>query len=485
MNLANLTLTQAVALVKKNELNPADLIKYFYEQITADNARLDKLNAVVYLDIERALLKTKEQEKSAKTSLLAGVPVFIKNNMHIEGLPVNCASQILENYISPYTGGACGNLEKNGGVVMGMANMDEFAMGSSNEFSKFGIVRNPHNRDYIPGGSSGGSAALVGGGLGLAALGSDTGGSIRQPAACCGIVGLKPTYGRVSRYGVVAFGSSFDQIGPMTKTVPDAALLLQAIAGYDSRDSTSSQAPVPDYSKDLNRAIVGKKIAIPKEFFVQKSDSGGGLDEDVANALDRVKNFYREAGCEVKEVSMPYAKYAIDVYYILSSAEASSNLSRFDGIRYGNRNKKAKNHIEVFSSSRSQGFGPEVKRRILIGSHVLSSGYFDAYYLKAQKARKLIQDEYKKVMENHDAILSPVMPGKVFKLGEKISSPVDMYLSDIFTVSTNVVGAPAIALPCGKDLNGLPIGFQLIGDLFNEAGILNLANIYQRENLFG
>lgn len=475
-NLSSLTLTQAVALLKKKEITIKDLVKGYCEVIEKDNARSDKLNAVLYLDPERAI-RDSDADKLKPDSLLAGAPIFIKNNMHLEGFPVGCASHILEGYRSPYTGGACRQLLSNGGVVMGITNMDEFAMGSSNEFSYYGIVRNPHHREYIPGGSSGGSAALIGGGLGLAALGSDTGGSIRQPASCCGIIGLKPTYGRVSRYGLTAFASSFDQIGPMTRTVSDAALLLQAIAGFDEKDSTCSERPVPNYTKGLENNLSGKKIACPKEFFSLKE----GLDSEIKTTLDKVRDFYTQAGCIVEEVSMPLAEYAIAVYYILTSAEASSNLSRFDGIRYGFRSSSAQDHVGVFSQSRSKGFGPEVKRRILTGTHVLSSGYYEAYYGKAQKVRKLIQKEYLNIMAKYDAILTPVMPGKVFKLGEKLNDPISMYFSDIFTVSTNVVGAPAISIPGDWDSQGLPIGFQLVGRLFDEETLLNLSHIYQKE----
>lgn len=480
MNLETITLTEAVRLLKKKEISTKNLIEHYVRKINQDNEREDKINAVVYLDAEKAIALLKQANKDNQDSLLAGAPLFLKNNMHLQGFPVECASKILSGYVSPYTGGLAKRLLDNGGTVMGLANMDEFAMGSSNEYSKYGLVRNPINRDYISGGSSGGSAALVAGGMGLAAFGSDTGGSIRLPAACCGIVGLKPTYGRVSRYGLVAFASSFDQIGPLTQNIEDAALLLQATAGYDAKDSTSSSRAVPDYLSALKKNIKGKKIAIPKEYFIQSNNSTG-LDNEVRESIEKVKDFYQQAGCSLEEVSLPTTEYAISVYYILANAEASSNLSRFDGIRYGVRGE-ADDLNGVYEESREQGFGIEVKRRILIGAHVLSSGYYDAYYLKAQKVRNLIQKEYLKVLSEYDAILTPVMPTKVFKIGEKVEDPISMYLSDVFTVSVNVIGAPAISLPCGKDSQGLPIGFQLIGSLFDEENILNLAQVYQKEN---
>ncbi|MBL8991872.1 MAG: Asp-tRNA(Asn)/Glu-tRNA(Gln) amidotransferase subunit GatA, partial [Spirochaetia bacterium] len=365
------------------------------------------------------------------------------------------------------------------GLIYGRTNMDEFAMGSSNETSAYGPARNPVNRDYIPGGSSGGAAAAVAGGLGLAALGSDTGGSIRQPAACCGVVGLKPTYGRVSRYGLVAFGSSLDQIGPITKTVEDTAILLKSIAGHDKRDSTSSDRAVPDYAKALeapaSSVLKGKRIGLPKEYFTEH------LSPEIQKRLDAVIDFYKKQGAEMVPVSLPTSEYGIGCYYIIATAEASANLARFDGIRYGRRSKNAKDLKEVYFKSRSEGFGLEVKRRILLGTYVLSSGYYDAYYLKAMKVRRVIKNDFDAVLKQVDFILTPMMPDPVFKIGEKSADPIKMYLSDIYTVSLNLAGVPGISVPCGKDSQGMPVGFQLVAGHFEEEKLLQAAHAYDKE----
>jgi aspartyl-tRNA(Asn)/glutamyl-tRNA(Gln) amidotransferase subunit A len=472
LNPEKLTLSAAIQGLKKGEFSAQELTAACIRAVEADNARADKLNAVIALHPEKA---AQILTGLGKDTPLSGVPILIKDNMNVEGLPVTCASRILEGYVSPYTGGAIRRLIGNGGVPFARANMDEFAMGSSTETSYYGITRNPVNREYTPGGSSGGSAAAVAGGQAIAALGSDTGGSIRQPAACCGIVGLKPTYGRVSRHGLVAFGSSLDQIGPLTKTVEDAALLLSAIAGYDPNDSTSVDRPVPDYRAELGASLKGKRIGLPREYF---SD---GVDAGVRKAVEGVIQFYRDQGCEMVELSLPATKYAIGTYYVVATAEASANLARFDGVRYGRRSPGAKDLREVYFKSRSEGFGLEVKRRILLGTYVLSSGYYDAYYLQAMRVRRALKNDFDAAFSKVDLVLTPIMPEPVFKIGARSLDPIKMYLSDIFTVVANLVGVPAISVPCGKDVNGLPIGFQLIGRSFDESGVLGAAHAYDRE----
>ncbi len=475
-----LDLKKFLKLKKESQIDSLSLIQHYINAVESDNERADKINAIVYFSEAKAKEQIKELKDSPdnpnSSRLLSGVPIVLKNNFNIEGFPTQCSSKILEGYISPYNGTVAKKILQQGGVVWGMSNMDEFAMGSSNETSWHGVVRNPINRDYIPGGSSGGSAAAVKAGQALVALGSDTGGSIRQPAACCGIVGLKPTYGRVSRYGLVAFASSFDQIGPLTRTVEDAALLLKVIAGYDEKDNTSVNIAVDDYPNLLGQPIKGKKIALPKEYF---SDQ---VDGEVRQSIKEVISFYEKEGAILEEVSLPHTHHSIGVYYILSTAEASSNLARFDGVRYGLRNQETNNYNDLFLKTRSEGFGREVKRRILMGSYVLSSGYFDAYYLKALKVRNVIKNEYVSLLRKYDAILTPTTPYKIFKIGEKIEDPIAMYLSDLFTVSANVTGIPAISLPCGKDSNAMPISFQLMAAPFKESVILNLAHHYQSRN---
>lgn len=476
LDFSKLTLASALRGLKKKDFSSTEILTYFVKQCEADRSRPDSLNAVIGLHGEAAATAVPSVKPD---SLLAGLPVLIKDNMNMEGLPVTCSSRILEGYVSPYTGGALENLTRHGGLIYGRTNMDEFAMGSSSETSVYGPTRNPVNRDYIPGGSSGGAAAAVAGGLGLAALGSDTGGSIRQPAACCGVVGLKPTYGRVSRYGLVAFGSSLDQIGPIAKTVEDSAILLQAIAGHDHRDSTSSTQKVPDYVKSLEESpkdfLKGKKVGLPKEYFTEH------LAPEIAKRLNEVTEFYKKSGCELVPVSLPSSEYGIGCYYIIATAEASANLARFDGIRYGRRSKNAKDLKEVYFKSRSEGFGLEVKRRILLGTYVLSSGYYEAYYLKAMKVRRVIKNDFDEALKKVDFILTPMMPDPVFKIGEKSADPIKMYLSDIYTVSLNLAGVPGISVPCGLDSRGLPIGFQLVAGHFQEEKLLQAAHAYDRE----
>jgi aspartyl-tRNA(Asn)/glutamyl-tRNA(Gln) amidotransferase subunit A len=406
---------------------------------------------------------------------LDGVPVGFKDVIAVEGQPLTCSSRMLANFISPYDATVTVKLKAAGAIPWGRLNMDEFAMGSSTENSAFGPTANPWDLTRVPGGSSGGSAAAVAAGEVPFALGSDTGGSIRQPAALCGIVGLKPTYGLVSRYGLAAFASSLDQIGTLARTVEDAALLLQTIAGHDARDSTSFRAEIPDYRAELKKRRGPWRLGVPKEFF------GAGLDPEIGATVSKTIEFYRAAGCEIKEVSLPLAaEYAIAVYYLIATAEASSNLARYDGIRYGHRSPAATDAIDIYAKSRAEGFGEEVKRRIILGTHVLSSGYYDAYYLRAQKVRTLIRGEFLRVFQDCDALLSPTTPTAAFKLGEKSSDPLAMYLSDIYTIGVNLAGLPGLSLPCGFTGGGLPIGLQIIGPPFREAELLAIAQAYEQ-----
>ena len=405
---------------------------------------------------------------------LDGLPVGFKDVIAVEGQPLTCSSKMLANFMSPYDATVTQKLKAGGAIPFGRLNMDEFAMGSSTENSAFGPTANPWDLARVPGGSSGGSAAAVAAGELPLTLGSDTGGSIRQPAALCGIVGLKPTYGLVSRYGLAAFASSLDQIGPLARTVEDAALLLGAIAGHDPRDSTSLQAVVPDYRAALTGRKGPWRLGVPKEFF------GAGLDPEIGATVRQAIEFYRKQGCEIREVSLPLAaEYAIAAYYLIATAEASSNLARYDGIRYGHRSAAAQDAIDIYAKSRAEGFGPEVKRRIILGTHVLSSGYYDAYYLRAQKVRTLIRNEFTAVLRDCDALLSPTSPVPAFGLGEKSADPLAMYLTDIYTISVNLAGLPALSIPCGFTHGGLPVGLQLIGRPLQESDLLAIAHAYE------
>ncbi|MSR78167.1 MAG: Asp-tRNA(Asn)/Glu-tRNA(Gln) amidotransferase subunit GatA [Candidatus Omnitrophica bacterium] len=405
---------------------------------------------------------------------LAGLPISIKDNICIDGLETTCASKILKGHIPPYDATVISKLKNAGAVIFGQCNMDEFAFGSSCETSAYGPVRNPWDLERVPGGSSGGSAAAVASGMTLAALGSDTGGSIRQPAAFCGIVGLKPTYGRVSRYGLIAFGSSFDQIGPMTRTVEDAAILMNVLAGHDPKDSTSANVPVPDYTKSLRRDVKGLRIGLPKEFY------GDGIDPEVRASVDQAAKIFEKLGAQIKTVSLPHTPHSVAVYYIVAVAEASSNLGRFDGVEYGLR-VPAQDLKEMYFETRDQGFGQEAKRRILLGTFVLSAGYYDAYYLKGQKVRTLIREDFTNAYKEVDLILSPTAPTPPFKIGEKMNDPLAMYLSDIFTIPANLAGVPAISIPCGFTKSGLPIGLQLMGRAFEEETLFRAAYTFEQE----
>jgi len=453
-------------------------------------AMIDRIDAVdgqvhafLHIDKEDALAQAKASDarraKGESLSPLDGVPVGMKDVIAVKDQPLTAASKILENYRSPYDATVVRKLKDAGAVVAGRLNLDEFAMGSSTENSAYGPTRNPWNLECVPGGSSGGSSAAVAAREVPLTLGSDTGGSIRQPASLCGVVGMKPTYGMVSRYGLAAFASSLDQIGPFSTTVEDAALLLETISGHDSLDSTSYPTEVPCYSAELRSSSEPKVLGLPKEFF------GPGMDDEVRASIEQVIEYYRSIGYKTKEVSLPTTDLSIPVYYVIATAEASSNLARYDGIRYTSRSERAENAIDVYAKSRGEGFGSEVKRRCILGAYALSSGYYDAYYLRAQKARTLIRQDFEKAFAEVDAILTPTSPTPAFKFGEKSDDPISMYLSDVYTISTNLAGLPGISVPCGFSSTGLPIGMQLIGKAFEESSLLQIAHAYDREHLHG
>ncbi len=475
MELYSLTIHELQDKLRAGEVTAADILTSVYQRIDQVEG---KVHAYITLMKEAAQAQAAAADAAIRNGdirALTGIPLALKDIYCVQGFTTTCGSRILHNFVPPYDATVVEKLRAAGAVFTGKANMDEFAMGSSTETSYFGVTRNPWDLTRIPGGSSGGSAAAVAADECIAALGSDTGGSIRQPAALCGIVGLKPTYGLVSRYGLAAYASSLDQIGTMARTVEDAALLLGAIAGHDERDSTSFKADVPDYRAELARSKGRWRLGVPKEFF------GAGLDPEVGAAVKAAIEHYRATGCEIREVSLPLAaEYAIAVYYLIATAEASSNLARYDGVRYGRRSAKAKDAVDLYYQSRAEGFGDEVKRRIILGTHVLSSGYYDAYYLRAQKVRTLIRNEFTAVLRDCDALLSPTSPTAAFKLGEKSSDPLAMYLTDIYTISVNLAGLPGISVPCGFTTGGLPIGLQIIGRPFDEAGLLSIARHYEQ-----
>jgi aspartyl-tRNA(Asn)/glutamyl-tRNA(Gln) amidotransferase subunit A len=437
-----------------------------------------KVQAFVSFDEEDALAQARASDERRRNGKLLGpidgIPVGIKDVLAVSGQPLTCSSRMLAKFVSPYDATVVVNLKKAGAILWGRLNMDEFAMGSSTENSAVHTTSNPWDIERIPGGSSGGSAAAVAAGEAVFSLGSDTGGSIRQPAALCGTVGVKPTYGLVSRYGLVAFASSLDQVGPFARTVEDAALLLQAIAGHDRRDSTSFKTAIPDYRKALSEKKGPWKLGIPREYF------GEGLDPEIEQAVRAAIEFYRQQGCEIVDISLPHTEFAVAVYYIIATAEASSNLARYDGVRYTHRSSEASDAIDLYFKSRAEGFGQEVKRRIILGTYVLSSGYYDAYYLRAQKVRTLIRNDFMRAYEQVDAILTPTSPVPAFKKGEKTGDPLQMYLSDIYTISANLAGIPGISVPCGFTSNRLPIGLQILGKPFEEAELLAIAHAYEQ-----
>ncbi len=470
-----MTIEEIHKLYTSGDAKPSEVVRTSLEKIEADN---DRLNA--YLTVNRdaalqaAVAQDAEIQSALKSKPLAGIPVAVKDNMCTAGVRTTCGSQILGNYVPPYTATAVKKLEDAGAIIVAKTNMDEFAMGSSTENSSFGTVRNPINTDYVPGGSSGGSAVAVAAGHVPVSLGSDTGGSIRQPASFCGIVGLKPTYGRVSRFGLVAYASSLDQIGPFATSVKDAARMLQVISGHDRHDSTSTNVEVTDYLSALTGDIKGVRVGIPPECF------GEGLDADVRTNVEAAINKLKERGAEIVEVHLPHTKYVVGVYYLIATAEASSNLARFDGVRYGLRAEEARSLSEMYRLTRDAGFGAEVKRRIMLGTFALSSGYYDAYYEKAQRVRAMLVNDFAEAFKKCDVIATPTAPTPAFKIGEKSDDPLAMYLGDIFTVTINLAGVPAISIPCGTSSTGLPIGMQLIGNHFDEARLLNAAYAHEQ-----
>lgn len=453
-----------------------DIAETCFQQIDAHDSQI---HAYLSTNRERAMGQASRMDDLAKKGdelpALAGVPVGIKDVLMIEGLQATAGSKILEGYCAPYTATAVQRLESAGAIVLGKLNCDEFAMGSSNENSAYGPVRNPHALDRVPGGSSGGSAAAIAAGMAVGTLGTDTGGSIRQPASFCGVVGILPTYGRVSRYGLIAFASSLDRIGPFTANVRDAATVLGVIAGHDPMDATSSPLPVPDYTANLDKGVAGLRFGVPAEYFAE------GLDAEVRAAVERVIDRLRTAGAVIKPISLPHTRYAIPTYYIIATAEASANLARFDGVRYGFRAKDSDTLSAMYRRSRDGGFGSEVKRRIMLGTYALSAGYYDAYYKKAQQVRRLLAEDFLKAFTEVDAILTPTAPTPAFKLGEKVDDPVSMYLADIYTVTASLAGICGLSVPCGKSQEGLPIGLQILGKHFDEAMVLRVAQTVEAQ----
>ncbi len=479
MEITELTVHELQEKLKNKELTITEITKAYCDRI---EEKEKDVQAFVTTLTEEAMKQAEEIEEKVNNGEIkgefAGIPIGIKDNMCTKGIKTTCSSKMLENFIAPYDATVVEKLKEANIINLGKLNMDEFAMGGSTEYSYFKKTKNPWNLNKVPGGSSGGSAAAVAANLVPWALGSDTGGSIRQPSSFCGVVGLKPTYGLVSRYGLVAFASSLDQIGPITKDVKDCSMLLNLITGHDEKDTTSSNREKVDYTKALKNDVKGLKIGVPKEFY------GEGINSEVKETLEKAIEKYKELGAEIEEFSLDIANYSLATYYIIACAEASSNLGRFDGIRYGYRTPEFKNLKELYKKSRSEGFGQEVKRRIILGTYVLSSGYYDAYYKKAQKVRTLVSNEFSKAFEKYDIILIPTSPTVAFNIGEKTSNPMEMYLADICTVSVNIAGLPGISIPCGVDKQGMPIGMQLIGNKFCEETILNAAYTFEQATNF-
>jgi aspartyl-tRNA(Asn)/glutamyl-tRNA(Gln) amidotransferase subunit A len=466
--MTSLTIPELRQKLASGAVKPREVV----DQLAARVAAVDpKLQAYNHVNVEKARA---EAEAADVTKPLGGVPIAIKDVINVKGDPCTCASKILEGFISPYDATVITKLREAGAVLFGRTNMDEFAMGSSTENSSWGKTRNPWDLERIPGGSSGGSAAAVGGHEAFAALGTDTGGSIRQPAALTSCVGLKPTYGRVSRYGLTAFASSLDQIGTFTKTTEEAALLLNVIAGFDPRDNTSVDRPAPDYTASLRGSVKGLKLGVPKEYFVD------GMDPEVEKAVRAAIEEYKAQGAEIVEVSLPHTKHAVAVYYIIATAECSANLARFDGVRYGKRCANPKDILDLYGRTRAEGFGPEVKRRIILGTYVLSSGYYDAYYNRAQKVRHMIAQDFKQAFTKCHALLTPTSPTPAFRLGERTADPLQMYLADIFTIAVNLAGICGISIPCGFTSNKLPIGLQIIGPKWGEETMFRVAHAYEQ-----
>ena len=469
-----LTIHELQAMLREGTTRAVDIAGSVFKRIDAVEGAVHSYITLLKDAAFQAAEASDGNIREGTIAALTGIPVAIKDNMCTVGVPTTCGSRILENFTSPYDATVVKKMRDAGAVIVGKTNMDEFAMGSSTETSFFGITRNPWDLERVPGGSSGGSAAAVAADMCIAALGSDTGGSIRQPASHCGVVGLKPTYGRVSRYGLVAFASSLDQIGPLTKDVEDCAIMLNVIAGYDPKESTSVPAPVPDYRSFAGRDIAGWKVGIPKEYFV------AGIDPDVRAAIEGVMKILEDLGAECREISLPHTDYCVAIYYIIAPSEASSNLARYDGVRYGYRAKGDGELLDMYKQSRSAGFGAEVKRRIMIGTYALSAGYYDAYYKKASQVRMLLRRDFDRAFESCDVILTPTSPVPAFRIGEKTDDPLQMYLSDIFTLSTNLAGVPGIVVPCGFTSKGLPVGAQFMAGHFEEGKLIQVASACER-----
>lgn len=461
-------------LLRARTVSAVEILDSVFKRIAAVEDRVHAYITLLHDAAREQARAADEKLKRNEGGYLTGIPIAIKDILCTSGIRTTCGSKILENFIPPYDATVIAGLKAQAAVFTGKTSMDEFAMGSSNETAFFGPVHNPWNLDCVPGGSSGGSAAAVAAEECIAALGSDTGGSIRQPASLCGVVGLKPTYGRVSRFGLVAFASSLDQIGPITKDVEDAAVLLSCISGYDPRDATSVNCPVPDYTKALKPEAGGLRIGIPKEYFI------AGLDPQVEDAVRKALAVLEQQGATIREISLPHTEYAVAVYYLIAPAEASSNLARYDGVKYGFRSPEYGNLREMYERTRSEGFGPEVKRRIMLGTYALSAGYYDAYYKKASQVRTLIRRDFETAFKDCDLIVTPTAPAPAFKLGEKLNDPLSMYLSDIFTIPANLAGLPGISVPCGLSNDGLPIGLQIIGNLFEEEKVLHCAYCFEQ-----
>jgi len=474
MNVFDMTINALHHALKDKQISSFEATSAMLERIASVEPRIGSFITVTPEQALTAAGTADQRIASGDCGMLTGIPLAIKDIFLTEGIRTTCGSHILKNFMPPYSATSWEKLQERGAVLLGKLNQDEFAMGSSNESSAFGPCRNPWDTSRIPGGSSGGSAAAIAARQATATLGTDTGGSIRQPASHCGCVGLKPTYGRVSRYGVIAYASSLDQVGPLTRDVADCATMLSAIAGHDPKDSTSVDTPVPDYSATLALGVKGIKIGLPKEYFID------GLDPDVQTSMQSAIETYRRLGAEFVDISLPHTDYAVATYYLIATAEASSNLARYDGVRFGHRSEQAEGLINMMTKTRSEGFGAEVKRRIMLGTYALSSGYYDAYYVKAQKVRTLIMNDFIRAFADVDVMLTPVAPTPAFKIGEKINDPLQMYLSDIFTIPVNLAGTCAISIPAGFSTDGLPIGLQLIGKPFGEASILRAAYAFEQ-----
>jgi len=477
VTLNQLTAHEVVSLIKKKKITAYEVMQDVFNQIDkVDNS----IKAFLVLNREEALKQAKEIDAKVKNGEkilpLAGVAVAVKDIIATRGTETTCGSKILKGFIPPYDATVINRLKEAGAIIIGKTNMDEFAMGSSTENSAFGPTHNPWDLERVPGGSSGGSAAAVASDETLVALGTDTGGSIRQPASLCGMVGLKPTYGRVSRYGLVAYASSLDQVGTITKDVTDSALIMKVISGHDYKDSTSASLEVPDYLKSCQEGIEGLKIGVPKEYFIE------GIDPEVKDAIDKTLKLFERLGAKIEEISLPHTEYALPAYYLIATAEASSNLARYDGVQYGYRTENCEDLSSIYKRTRSEGFGNEVKRRIMLGTYALSSGYYDAYYLKAQKVRTLIKEDFDKAFSKYDILITPTSPTPAFKLKEKIADPLTMYLTDIYTLPINLAGVPAISLNCGYNKNNLPIGLQIIGKPFDEETIIRAAYNFEQNN---